>query len=100
MVEVNEKKTSDKYHAPVIRLRVVKEGSMIYEKPLDSPREAARFAASLFSGLDREYVYAVFVDMKGHINAVENIAIGSLNLAVIEPREIYKSAFLSSQSYY
>lgn len=99
MTEITEKiGTNKRYYTSLIKLRVVKEKKMIYEKPLKNSREVAKFATSLFSGLDREYVYAVFVDSKSKINAVENISIGSLNRSVVEPREVFKSAILNNSA--
>lgn len=99
MTKTTERKRTDLVnYAPVIRLRVVKESEIIYKKPLRSPGEVAKFAASIFSGLDREYVYTVFVDSRGKINAVENISIGSLNQAVVEPREVFKGAIINNSA--
>lgn len=47
-------------------------------------------------GLDREHVWRIDLDSRNRVIARELIAIGSLNASVIEPREVFKGAFLNN----
>lgn len=46
----------------------------------------------------KEHFFAIHLDTKHRICCVDEVAIGSLNQAVIHPREVFKTALLSSAS--
>ncbi len=45
-----------------------------------------------FQGLDRERFLALYLDTRHRVLAVETISIGTLNLSVVHPREVFKLA--------
>ena len=47
---------------------------------------------------DIEVVYGIFLDTKGHIMALEQLASGTINLAVVYPREVIKAALKQKAS--
>ncbi len=59
---------------------------------ITSPAEAARFAMTRLRDLTRECCLAMYLDMKHRIIKDEIISIGSLDQAVVHPRELFKSA--------
>lgn len=44
----------------------------------------------------KEYVLSLHLDAKYRVCCVDEVAIGSLNEAIVHPREVFKSALLSS----
>ncbi len=44
----------------------------------------------------KEHVMAIHLDSKNRIICMEQISIGSMNASVVHPREVFKSALLSS----
>ena len=44
----------------------------------------------------KEYFYALHLDGKNRISCLDQVSIGSLNQSVVHPREVFKTALLSS----
>ena len=44
----------------------------------------------------KEYFFAIHLDGKNRICCVDEVSVGSLNQSVVHPREVYKTALLSS----
>ncbi len=62
---------------------------------ISSPEDAVKLMREM-EGYDRERAMIVHLSTKNHVLAVENIAIGSLNAAIIRPRESIKGAVINS----
>ena len=83
---------------PVFETLTIKEELPEYINPKD------RFTSSsqvweLFRFLGREtkeYVYALHLDGKNRISCLEMVSCGSLNQSIVHPREVFKTALLSS----
>lgn len=60
------------------------------------PRDVADLMLPEMKGLDREYFKAVLLDTKNGIIRIVTVAIGSLNAALVHPREIFKEAVVAS----
>jgi DNA repair protein RadC len=56
------------------------------------PEDAARLVMPEMRHLDREEFRAILLDTKNRMIQVETVAVGSLNSAGVEPREVFKSA--------
>jgi len=55
--------------------------------------------ADTFSFLQREtkeYFFSIHLDGKNRINCVDEVSVGSLNQSIVHPRELFKTALLSS----
>lgn len=89
-----------KRYIPLVRLNAVREKSLAYHgEILDSAEKAAKFIQTFLYNTDREYVAACCADAKLHPVSVEIIAIGSLQVCPLEPREVFKNAILSNAAY-
>lgn len=44
----------------------------------------------------KEYFFAIHLDGKNRICCIEEVSVGSLNQSVVHPREVFKTALLSS----
>jgi len=83
---------------PVYSTLIVKEELPEYMK-LDEPITNSQQVYELFGFLKdetKEHFIGVHVDSKNRILAIDRIATGSMNAAIVHPREAYKSALLSS----
>ena len=62
-----------------------------------SPEQAAKYVRDM-EEFDREFGVILHLDTKNNIVGKEVISIGSLNAAVIHPREVYKGAILNNSA--
>src|SRR6266545_3542488 len=82
------------YHAPVIRLTIVRERSVETPRQIKSPADAAAALLERFSSADREVFVAVLLDAKNKVLAIDPCFVGSLDRASITMREAFKGAML------
>jgi DNA repair protein RadC len=64
-----------------------------------APLSSSAHVAELFAFLQhetKEHFLALHLDSKNRLLCLELVSVGSLNAAVVHPREVYKSALLSS----
>jgi DNA repair protein RadC len=61
-----------------------------------SPEDVAELMIPEMRGLDREYFKALLLDTKNGIKRIVTVAVGSLNAALVHPREIFKAAVTAS----
>lgn len=85
------------YRLPIVRLSVVREGSVASDtRTIRKPEDAAAIARALIGDADREHVLALLLDARHRIVGVHTVAIGSLNSCPVHPRELFKAALLSN----
>ena len=85
-------------------IRPVSETLVVNEVAADYVGRKARVTNSgdvfsLFSFLvneSKEHFLALHLDCKNHIFCIGHVSAGSLNASIVHPRELYKSALLSS----
>jgi DNA repair protein RadC len=93
--------------AKPLRLRVIKpvfESIKISEEAalyLDAnePLSSSKHVADLLSFLKKEtkeHFIALHLDSKNRLLCLEIVSVGSLNASIVHPREVFKSALLSS----
>lgn len=61
-----------------------------------SPEEAAALMIPEMRDLDREHFKAILLNTKNGIVKVVTVAVGSLNAALVHPRELFKAAVVAS----
>jgi len=61
-----------------------------------SPEEAAALMIPEMRDLDREHFKAILLNTKNGILRIVTVAVGSLNAALVHPREIFKAAVVAS----
>ena len=87
----------EKNYVPLVRIHAVKEQNLPYGKrQLNTTQEVVEFSGQILEDADREYVLVLSVDTKCAPVGIEVASIGTLNQALIEPREIFKHAILSN----
>lgn len=83
----------------VVSLKLLKEKSLEYNfTSVKNPINVVKLTKKLIGEVDREYVLVLNLNTNLEPNSIEVCGIGSLSEAVIHPREIFKSAILSSAS--
>ncbi|WP_082341351.1 JAB domain-containing protein [Sporosarcina globispora] len=63
-----------------------------------SPEDGAKVAASFIGDEDREVFLVMCLNTKNQVIAVHRCHVGSLNMSVVAPREVFKSAILSNSA--
>jgi DNA repair protein RadC len=86
---------SHPYALPRFRVTLVRENRALPpSSPLTTSATAAALLRPLFAGLDREQFLVCGLDAKHRIIGVNLISIGSLTLAIVHPREVFKPLIL------
>lgn len=84
----------------MFRIQSVKIGSFLFDynvvlNPSDGEKICRCFLTHEFGGLpDREVFGVIWLNTKNKVIGTEIISIGSLNAAVVHPREVFKSGIL------
>ena len=83
----------------IVKIQMVKDGSIEYGKrPISKPQELAELGLKLLKNADREMFILVCLNAKNFVNCIHLVGIGTLDKAVISPREVIKAALLSNAS--
>lgn len=78
-----------------VSLKMVKERSFLYaDRRIKSSRDARTILIDYIGDADRENFIGLYLNTKNEPVAIQIISIGSLNAAVIHPRECFKTAYL------
>ena len=86
-----------KKRVDIIKIKLCKEGSILYEpRKITSPKDAAKLAINFLGDLDREEFIVISLDIKNQPLTINLVSIGTLNSNLIHPREVMKSAILSN----
>lgn len=81
----------------VVRLKMVKESSILYKnRVIRSPEDSYRLFKEFLGNVDREYFVVICLDTKNQPTAINVCHIGSLNASLVHPREVMKPAILSN----
>jgi len=88
-----------RYAVNLVNVRLIKEKRVGYlDEEIKMPEMAVKIAMNLLKGADREHFLAMFLDVKGKINGVQIVSIGTIDTAPVMPREVFKGAILASAS--
>ncbi|WP_256717394.1 JAB domain-containing protein [Paenibacillus odorifer] len=83
----------------VVSLKLVKEATISYRtNVIRNPQDAFEIAKEFIGDEDREHCILICLDTKNKINCIQTIGIGSLNSAIVHPREVFKIAIVSSSA--
>ena len=86
---------SHPYALPRFRVTLVRDNRAVPpSSPLTTSVTAAAILRPLFAGLDREQFLVCGLDAKHRIIGVNIVSIGSLTLAIVHPREVFKPLIL------
>lgn len=86
----------DTVRGHLVRVKLVRERSVTYERHVGRPQEAAAFAREVLRGRDRELFVCIHLSSKHDVLSAEVVAIGTLNATLVHPREVFKGAILAN----
>ncbi|MDX9872226.1 MAG: DNA repair protein RadC [Clostridia bacterium] len=55
-----------------------------------NPQDAAQLVMAEMSYLDREHFKVINLNIKNQVTAIDTVSVGSLNVSVVHPREVFK----------
>lgn len=97
LIDINEKKPAKRID--IVSLKMVKENSISYSnRVISSPADSAEIIRDFIEDSDREQMIMCCLDTKNQPTSISIVSIGSLNSAIVHPREVYKTAILSNSS--
>jgi len=91
---MSRKKISD-FDKFKVRVELVRESNAPPRHSVTSPLEVANLVSHL-NKKDREYFLCIHLDSRNAVIGIEEVTIGSLNAALVHPREILKGALLNN----
>lgn len=85
------------YRIPRYKIQLVRDGSQGSNiKKLNNPEDAVPIIEAYLEGADREHFIALLLDTKNQLIGINTVTTGTLNSAIIHPREVFKPAVLSN----
>jgi DNA repair protein RadC len=82
--------------APLVRVELVRERTLVYETGLNGPACAARIANELIGNSDREKFLCLHLDIKSRVISVEVVSVCSIDETIARSAEIFRAAILSN----
>ena len=83
----------------IVSLKLVKESSVLYEtRTISSPYDSYKLIKNFLIDSDREKFVVACLDTKNQPVNISVVSIGSVNSAIVHPREVFKVAMLSNAS--
>lgn len=76
-------------------LRLVRSG-LLPRTRISSATDAYRVLRPLAYGLDREHFWRLDLDSRDHLLGCELVSVGSLDMSIVHPREVFKGALLNN----
>ena len=81
----------------IVTIKMVKESSFLYQtRQILSPNDAYEMIKEQLEGLDREQFIIACLNTKNEPTNISVVSVGSLNKAIVHPREVFKTAILSN----
>ena len=82
----------------VVNIRMVKEPSLYSTEKIRSPEDALRVIAAELSTYDREVFAILNLKTNGQPINLNICSVGTIDSAIVSPREVFKSAILTNAS--
>ena len=81
----------------IVSIKLVKESSFLYQTlTISSPKDAYEMIKDQLQDLDREQFIIACLNTKNEPTNISVVSVGSLNKAIVHPREVFKTAILSN----
>ena len=83
----------------IVSIKMIKESSFLYQtRTISSPKDGYEMIKEQLEGLDREQFIIACLNTKNEPTNITVVSVGSLNKAIVHPREVFKTAILSNAS--
>jgi len=76
--------------------RIEGYGSDLPQKSITNPEDAVKLVKNRLKGKKKEYFLAILLDSRNQPVNIAQISIGSLNVSIVHPREVFKEAISAS----
>lgn len=83
-----------KYGIDYVRIRLELDRRVLTDYPITNPEDAVFFLSEQMKDLDREVLAVVDLASDGRPVNMTMASVGTLKVAIVEPRELYKAAIL------
>ena len=81
----------------IVSIKLVKESSFLYQtRTISSPKDAYEMIKDQLQDLDREQFIIACLNTKNEPTNISVVSVGTLNKAIVHPREVFKTAILSN----
>ena len=81
----------------IVKIQMIKDGTIEYGKmPINTPQALAELGLKFLKNADREMFILICLNTKNFVNCIHLVSIGTLDRAIVAPREILKTALLSN----
>ena len=81
----------------IVSIKMVKESSFLYQtRQILSPNDAYDMIKEQLQDLDREQFIIACLNTKNEPTNISIVSVGTLNKAIVHPREVFKTAILSN----
>ena len=81
----------------IVSIKMVKESSFLYQtRTISSPNDAYEMIKYQLQDSDREQFIIACLNTKNEPINISVVSVGSLNKAIVHPREVFKTAILSN----
>lgn len=87
---------SKDFRIPRVEVKLTNYSSLTSETAIRSHEDAVKLIGEEMRSLDREYICIINLSSSGKPINFSYVGIGTLDSCMLHPREIYKSAILSS----
>jgi DNA repair protein RadC len=94
-IERNKDPFKEALMPPVFRVQLVREKSG-QRSGLDGPEAAAQILGRYLQHADREHFVSLMLDVKNQVIGIHTVSVGSLFVAIVSPREVFKAAILAN----
>lgn len=83
-----------------VQTKLVRESGPWYAMHLTSPDAVYKMLRDHLDieNLDREHFIVIYLNRKGVVNAAQIVSIGGLHSSLVHPREVFKTALLTSSA--
>lgn len=82
----------------IVSIHMVKEKELEveYGVQISCPQDTVPVIQKMIGNSDREHMILLTLDTKNKITSISIVSIGSLNMSIVHPREIFKIAILAN----
>lgn len=84
------------FQLDVVSVRLIRDAPIFSEQKITSPEDAMSVVGEMLCEMDREVVCVINLKSDGTPINCNFASMGAINQAIIEPRELFKSAILSN----
>ncbi len=97
--EISSPKEKKLENLDIVKVMLVRDSDSHYrEQPMIKPKDAVSVAKKFLAGEDREVFIIINLDHSLRVNSIHVVSIGSADMTLVHPREVFKAAILSNAS--